>query len=108
MDLDKHLIATGGAGRNIHIFLDHFYRYFREDHRVILHHQEGIKVVGKIFGYEAIPIAESHIRDDWYDTLPLNYNDTKFYRPIWAYDIRTFMEAYVFANEFLKYWIEVK
>jgi hypothetical protein len=106
MDLENHLITTGGAGRNIHIFLDHFYRYFREDHRVILHHQEGIKVVGNIFGTEAMSIAENHIRDDWYGGMPLGHYDIKFYRMVWAYDIHSFMEAYEFAEEFLKYWLE--
>lgn len=104
MYLENHLIITGGAGRKVHLFLDHFYRYFRLDHRVILHHREGIKVVGMLFGYEAMSIAENHVRDDWAGNVPKGPFDRNFYRYEWATDFRDFMEALEFAKEFLKLW----
>ena len=108
MRIEKHLITTGGAGRRIHLFLDHFYRYYRADHRVILHHREGIKVIGKLFGYDAIPIAENHILDDWKGGMPEGPFDRNFYRIECAIDFRDFMEALEFAKEFLKVWLDPK
>ena len=104
MDLEKHLITTDGAGKNIHLFLDHFYKYFKEDHRLILHHQEGIKIVGSIFDEDTMIIAENHIRDDWFGALPKNQLDRNFYRYEWAYDLHLFTEALEFTNEFLIIW----
>ncbi len=104
MNLIDHLKTTGGAGENIHLFMDQFYKYFGRDHRVILHHKMGIKAVGKIFGTAAMPIAENHILDDWQGGMPNGPHDKNFYRLAWAYDLHMFMDAVKFADEFLKIW----
>jgi len=100
MKVEYHLKQTGGAGENIHRFLDQFYRYYGPDHRVILHHLKGIHLIGMLYGHEALIIAEIHVRGDWNGKLPYNQHDTNFYRAPWAYDLKTFWEAWAFANEY--------
>lgn len=99
MKLEYHLKTTGGAGKYIHLFLDQFFKEYREDHRVILHHKKGIELVGKLYGYDAMVIAENHIRDDWEGGLPNGPNDLNYYRYVWAYDLHDFVAAHKFANE---------
>ena len=97
MKLDEHLKMTNGEGKEIHEFLDQYYTKYSIDHRLILHHKLGIALIGKLFGSEAMSIAESHIRSDWGGALPDNFEDRRFYQLAWACDDQKFQEATEFA-----------
>jgi hypothetical protein len=90
MELKDHIKSTGGAGREVHIFMDQYYKYFKIDHRIILHHKLALKLIGEKFGPDAIPIAEQHIRDDWMGQIPESFLDRNFYREAWFCDIETY------------------
>ena len=102
MNLKDHLIYTGGAGKEIHIFLDQYFRIYGIDHRVVLHHKLGIQYIAEKFGPDTIPIAENHIRMDWNGELPEDHNDDRFYRLAWACDDKLFKEAKQFADKLFK------
>ena len=93
MELEDHIKSTGGAGREVHIYLDQYYKFFKIDHRIILHHKLALKLIGEKFGPDAIPIAEQHIRDDWGGQLPESYLDKNFYRLAWFSDEETYYKA---------------
>lgn len=99
MNLGDHVKATAGAGREVHKFLDQFFAQFGIDHRVVLHHKVGMKIVAARFGPDAIIIAEQHIRDDWAGQLPEGPDDKSFYREAWAADLTIFRAAYKKAKE---------
>lgn len=101
MKQDEHIKNTGGAGAEIHQYMDQFYFLFGQDHRVVIHHELGLKLVAKVFGPEAIPIAEQHIRDDWDGWLPIDMDDRMFYRRAWAYDMVLFDKALAHAKKLL-------
>src|SRR5574341_1013170 len=82
MNTESHIKSTGGAGKEVHEFLDQFFALYRIDHRVILHHKIGMRLVGLKFGTDAIPIAEKHIRDDWNGEIPEGPDDLSFYRDV--------------------------
>jgi hypothetical protein len=83
----------------VHAFLDQFYSSYGADHRVVFHHRLGVRLMGKVFGPDAMPIAEKHIRDDWGGKLPASHKDTQFYRDAWAEDILKFRDAIDMANQ---------
>jgi hypothetical protein len=101
MNALDHTKRTNGVGIEVHKFIDQYYPMFRGDHRVLLHHKKGIKLIGEILGEYAIPIAEQHIRDDWDGKIPEDYNDKNYYREAWCFDIDMFNEAIKFAKEIL-------
>lgn len=50
----------------VHAYLDQYYPMFRNNnHRLLLHHQQGIELVVERFGEEARGPAEQHIELDW-------------------------------------------
>lgn len=102
MNLDDHIKATAGAGREIHEFLDQFVHQFGIDHRVALHHKAGIAIVVKQFGEKARAIAEQHIRDDWAGQLPVGPDDAEFYREAWACDAGKYRQAHKKAKELME------
>lgn len=99
MNTESHIKSTGGAGKEVHEFLDQFFALYRIDHRVILHHKIGMRLVGLKFGTDAIPIAEKHIRDDWNGEIPEGPDDLSFYREAWACDAQMFRDAYKKAKQ---------
>lgn len=74
MDFMEHVQKThsllGEGCPEVHIYLDKYFKYFRnEAHRLILHHEEGAKRVAKqcadLYGYDtAYRAAVQHILDD--------------------------------------------
>ncbi len=99
MRIDDHIRQTGGAGKEIHQFLDQYYGTLGHDHRIILHHKLALKLIASKFGPQAVPIAERHIRDDWHGELPESYADRNFYRLEWSYDSNHFAEVLQKAKE---------
>ena len=102
MNLDEHIKATAGAGREIHVFLDQFYQQYGIDHRVVLHHEMGITLAVTRFGDEARAIAERHVRDDWAGQIPSGPDDTEYYQEAWACNAGKFRAAYGKAKELEK------
>ncbi len=99
MRLDDHIRRSGGAGTEIHRYLDQYYPTFGHDHRVVLHHKMALKLIASKFGPEAVPIAEQHIRDDWDGKLPESYADRSYYRLDLSYDANHFGQASQMAKE---------
>jgi hypothetical protein len=93
-----HIRRTGGAGEEVHKFLDQYYQLYRDDHRVILHHKKVLPLIAKKFGPDAVVIAETHIRDDYEGKLP-EFLDRQYFREAWAYDIDMYREAVKKAKE---------
>ena len=97
--MDDHIKRSGGAGAEIHQYLDQYFRTFGHDHRIILHHKMALKLIASKFGPEAVPIAEQHIRDDWDGKLPESYADRSYYRLEWSYDSNQFEQTLQKAKE---------
>jgi hypothetical protein len=101
MTTAQHIKNTKGQGREIHLWIDRFAWKFGLEHRIVLHHQQGIELVVKEFGEEARWIAEQHMKDDWVDfgdKIPTGYDDKEFFRDIWAVNIDMFLKAQRFAE----------
>ena len=99
MRLDDHIKRSGGAGTEVHAYLDQYYPALGHDHRVVLHHKIALKLIASKFGPEAVPIAEQHIRDDCDGKLPESYADRNYYRLEWSYDPNHFEQALRTAKE---------
>jgi hypothetical protein len=100
MRQEEHVKRTKGKGKEIHQFIDQYYAIYGTDHRVVLHHALGVKLIGEKFGAKAIPIAEQHIRDDWgVKDIPQDHLDQNFYRVAWCSNLHNFIDALKFAEE---------
>jgi len=102
MNLNDHIKATNGVGREIHAFLDQYYQQYGIDHRVVLHHEAGIRLAVAQFGDEARAIAEKHIRNDWAGQISVGPDDKEYYQEAWACDAVRFLAAYGKALELVK------
>jgi len=102
MKVKDHLGRSGGMGIEIHEFLDRYFLTHGTDHRVILHHKFGIKLVIQRFGPDAAAIAEQHIRDDWFGNLPENCFDREYYRSSWGDNVYRFNEALAIAQKLMR------
>ena len=102
MTIDDHIKNTQGRGRDVHLFIDQFAWKFKYDHRIVLHHKQGVEWIVKQLGENARWIAEQHIKDDWDGKLPEAYNDRNFYRIEWACDEALFLKAERFAEKLFK------
>jgi len=67
---DDCVKELGKPYKEVHLWLDEFFRKVGPKHRSIRHHEEGIEEVRKKWGDEAAKAAEIHIRSDCYGNIP--------------------------------------
>lgn len=84
--LNMHLMKTGGLGEKIHRFMNQFHAKYGGDHRRILHHKKGIRIVRELFGLGAERIAYEHVKADYPFTpdIPRDENDERYFKPEYA------------------------
>ncbi len=99
MKIEAHLIGTNGEGGEIHKFMDQFHDMFGADHRVILHHLEGVRLMVKLFGKDKEWIMMRHLKDDGYGRdgrcIPLDHCCLNF-----EYPTNEYQEAKKYADTF--------